>query len=237
MKILVIGGMHGNEPLGIEVVRMLVEDPVKNVDALLANEKAINKNLRFVESDLNRNFPGDSSSESYEVRRAAELVSLCERYDLVLDFHNTHCPDNDCVFIGDTAKNLLSQVAGFINLPRVVVADYDCLNKYAPNCMSIEISLSSKFMDAKEWCNTIAKLAKRTRFRANRKCDYYRFVHRVSLKERDDFDLSNQELKAFQPIPTEIACGMGVKSPAYPIFIGDSYTPYNYGGLLNKFKL
>jgi len=29
---------------------------------------------------------------------------------------------------------------------------------------------------------------------------------------------------------------MGVKTPAYPIFINDKFTPYNYGGLLNKIE-
>lgn len=237
MKILVIGGMHGNEPLGIEVARMFTENPIENVDTLLANEVAIEQNSRFAKVDLNRSFPGDLTRGDYEIKRAAEIVELCKRYDLVLDFHNTHCPDNDSVFIGDTATLLLRQVASHINLPRVIVADYDCLNKYAPNCISIEISLSSQRMNPKEWRAIITKLAKRTRLRDGGNCEFYRFAHRISLTEKDELNLERQKLKAFQPISPVVAKKIGVKSPAYPIFIGDAYTPYNYGGLLNKIKL
>ncbi len=35
------------------------------------------------------------------------------------------------------------------------------------------------------------------------------------------------------PIGDDIAKELGVDSPAYPIFINDKYTSYNYGGLLS----
>ena len=57
MKILVIGGMHGNEMLGIDLVKSLQEDPLENIDSVLANEEAIKVNKRFVKQDLNRSFP------------------------------------------------------------------------------------------------------------------------------------------------------------------------------------
>ena len=41
MKILVIGGMHGNEMLGIDLVKSLQENPLENIDSVLANEEAI----------------------------------------------------------------------------------------------------------------------------------------------------------------------------------------------------
>ncbi|HSW66182.1 MAG TPA: succinylglutamate desuccinylase/aspartoacylase family protein, partial [Bacillota bacterium] len=96
MRVLVIGGMHGNEPLGVTLVKRLQQQPIKNVDAVLANEPAIAQNCRFIANDLNRSFPGKRPSKQYEQRRAAELLQLCGGYDVVLDFHNTHCAGNDC---------------------------------------------------------------------------------------------------------------------------------------------
>ena len=87
MKILVIGGMHGNEPLGIALVKSLAQEPIDNVDAIFANQKAIANDCRFINSDLNRSFPGDSKSSVYENRRAAEILKMTKDYDLVLDFH------------------------------------------------------------------------------------------------------------------------------------------------------
>jgi len=234
MKILVIGGMHGNEPLGIDLVRMFKDKKVNNIDAVFANEEAIKSKCRFIKQDLNRSFPGKSQSKLYENKRASYLLKLCKKYDLVLDFHNTHCPANDCAFVGELANNNLYTTASYFGLNKVIVADYDCINKYAPNCASIEISLVSKFMDTDLWYNRISKLSNMDKSRPVVKINKFSFVYRMTLEDKDKLDLPNKNLKAFKPISKSLAKKMGVKSPAYPIFIGDKYTPYNYGGLLNK---
>ena len=233
MKILVIGGMHGNEPLGPAVVALFTKRPVAGVSVALANQQAIAANSRFINTDLNRSFPGDSTSKDYEARRAAWLLQQCKRYDLVLDFHNTHCPGNDCAFVGQTAGRQLYDLAWFLGLSRVIVSDYDCINKYAPNCLSVEISLDSPVCDAQIWYERIADLASLEQLPAAGNLELYRFVYRITLQDKERLDLPSKNLRAFKPLPVKLANAMGVASPAYPIFIGDGYTPYNYGGLLN----
>jgi hypothetical protein len=232
MRVLVIGGMHGNEPLGIELVDRLTNTPISGVKAVLANPAARQAGTRFTGSDLNRSFPG--ADDSYERIRAKELLQLCSQFDLVLDFHNTHCPNNDCVFIGSTARPLLEQVASFINLPRIIVADYECINKYAPNCMSVEISLDSPRNTVDEWFKILQTLAKADSLPQTKPLEKYRFVYRMTLEDKERLRLDDASLRAFKPIDDELALAMKVTSPAYPIFIDDAYTPYNYGGLLNK---
>lgn len=234
MKILVIGGMHGNEPLGIDLVRMFQKKRLENIDAVFANEKAIKANNRFVGQDLNRSFPG-GKNKSYEQKRATYLLNLCRSYDLVFDFHNTHCPNNDCTFVGESANKNLYDVSAYFGLRKVIVADYECINKYAPNCISVEISLASKAMKTDIWYKRIIKLSKMDSVSPGGRVKKYRFVYRMTLEDRDRFNLKKKNLKAFKPISKCLAESMKVKSPAYPIFIGDKYTPYNYGGLLNKF--
>jgi hypothetical protein len=232
MKVLVIGGMHGNEPLGIELVERLVENPIRGVSTVIANPRAREVNKRFTTTDLNRSFPGND--ESYEGTRAKELLALCKRFDIVLDFHNTHCPDNDCVFIGEEAKPLLINTAGFMNLNRIIVADYDCINKYATNCISVEISLSSPRNNTAEWVRILTELAKVRDLPRFTNIEKYRFAYRMTLDDASRLALKTASLRAFTPINKKIASAMNVRSPAYPIFIDDTYTPYNYGGLLNK---
>lgn len=236
MKILVIGGMHGNEPLGLEVVKLLRTNPLDSVDALFANEEAIAGNCRFVKHDLNRSFPGNIKSREYEVRRAAQILKKAEKYDVVLDFHNTYCPDNDCGFVGDTANGNLYDAAWILGLNKVIVADYDCANKYAGNCLSVEISLDSRLNNPELWYDRIALLAKLEKFSTTPRLEKYRFVYRMTLEDKKKFSLTSKSLKAFQPIDQKLAKQMQVKSPAYPIFIGDRFTPYNYGGLLNRLR-
>lgn len=234
MKVLVIGGMHGNEPLGPTIVKLFQNGPIKNVGVVLANEQAIEKNCRFVKSDLNRSFPGNIKSKGYELKRAAQLLQLAKKYDVVLDFHNTHCPDNDCGFVGQTAPQQLCDVAAWFGLNRIIVADYDCINKYAPNCLSVEISLDGEQMDAEWWYNRICALVKIKQVPEASNLKLFRFAYRMTLDDKVNLQLPNQNLKAFEPINSNLCAAMGVAAPAYPIFIGDKYTPYNYGGLLNS---
>jgi hypothetical protein len=234
MEVLVIGGLHGREPLGVDLVRLLNEQPLPNVDAMVGSPQAVAQGRRFLKTDLNRSFPGDINSDDYETRRAAELADLAKDYDVVLDFHNTGCTDNDCSFVGDTAASKLIDISAWLGLRRVIVADYDCINKYAPNCLSVEISLQSSAMDARQWYGKIATLAGLGAVPSAVDVETYRFVKRMTVEDRDRLDLPDKELKAFQPIDETLAARLQVSSPAYPIFIADPLTPYNYGGLLNK---
>lgn len=234
MKILVIGGMHGNETLGLEIVKLFLENPTEAVDTLLANEQAIEANCRFVKQDLNRSFPGDSKSAQYEQRRAAEILKIAKKYDVVLDFHNTYCPDNDCGFIGETASDTLIDVAWVLGLDKVIVADYDCINKASNNCLSVEVSLDSKLNSAILWYERIATLARIDSITARTNVQKFRFVYRMTIEDKERLELGAQDLRAFQPLSKELSSAMGVAAPAYPIFIGDGFTPYNYGALLSK---
>ena len=235
MKILVIGGTHGNEPLGINLVKLLKKKKINYVDAVFANNRAIKLNTRFTNQDLNRSFPG-KYNKIYEEKRASFLLKLCKKYDLVLDFHNTYCPNNDCAFIGKPANKNLSNISLYLGLNRVIIADYDCINKYAPNCVSVEISLTSKVMDINYWYKKIEDLSKLKSVLKTKPLKKFKFVYRMTLEDRDNYDLLNKNLQAFKPINKKLANAMGLKSPAYPIFINDKYTPYNFGGLLNKIK-
>ena len=152
----------------------------------------------------------------------------------MLDFHNTYCPNNDCGFVGEAAGSRLYDVAWLLGLERIIVADYDCINKFAPNCLSVEVSLDSLDNVASVWYERIQQLSKITEFQVSAKVEQYRFVYRMSLEDRDRFGLDQKDMQAFKKIDDALAAELGVQSPAYPIFIGDGFTPYNFGGIVNK---
>jgi len=87
----VVGSIHGDEPCGKKAIeRFLSEDweikkPVKFV---IANEKALKENERFLDTDLNRCFPGDKDSELHEERLASKLMEELEGLT-ILDIHST----------------------------------------------------------------------------------------------------------------------------------------------------
>jgi predicted deacylase len=75
--VAVVAGVHGDEPCGPEAVEALLADPPtfeRPVKFVVANEKALDRGVRYLDEDLNRAFPGDSESGSHEERLAARLL-------------------------------------------------------------------------------------------------------------------------------------------------------------------
>lgn len=87
-----MGSIHGDEPAGKKAIEeFLAEEREfrKPVQFVIGNEKALNEGERFLESDLNRSFPGNPDSEYYEERLAAEIMEVVKDTKL-LDIHTTH---------------------------------------------------------------------------------------------------------------------------------------------------
>ena len=90
-EIVVVGGIHGDETGGVRAVRRLREadlDLQRGVAFVLANPAAIDAGTRFIESDLNRVFPGDPDGDREE-RLAARICRLVEDRT-TLSMHGTH---------------------------------------------------------------------------------------------------------------------------------------------------
>lgn len=232
-KILVIGGLHGNEPLGLGVCAKLEKADLPYVDVLYGNPEAIRRSARYIDEDLNRSFPGNPKG-SLEQRRAAEIIKRVKGYDIVIDFHNTHSPNNDCTFIGSQSKSI-SQLPVFLGLKRVVLADaYDSINKYVNGCLSVEISLSSPKFSVDGWVEKIIGLKEFELKKQYGQIQVYEFVYRISREEQEKYNFPRW--RTFSEVPTKDLKPLSIKTekPLYPIFVDDAYTPYNYAALLKK---
>lgn len=110
-RVAVLGGVHGNERTGVEVVNRLVQRlgaapanrDVAEARALgrgeltlaIANPDAVERDVRFVEVDLNRCFGEhlhQAMPPSVEQRRAAELSRYLRELDVLVDLHATNKP-------------------------------------------------------------------------------------------------------------------------------------------------
>jgi len=230
-KFLIIGGLHGNEPLGIELVKKVQKLELKNVKAVLGNPEAVNQNVRFIESDLNRVFGGDKNG-NLEQRRAVELINYCKDFDFVIDFHNTHCPGNDCGFVGGGDYQPTLKLASFLCLKKVIIADYDCINKYVNGCLSVEISLSSKFNSVDYWLKKILSLDQFDSMSIQKNPDLYKFIKRLTTQQQQIHKFQNWQ--AFVSIPTSDRLKLDLDKEVAPIFVNDPYTPYNFAGLIES---
>ena len=103
--IVVMGGIHGNERTGVEVVKKLAyqfEHSEINLASgvlylILGNPKAIERDTRGSEdhADLNRCFKRDVLEcipETYEQTRAQEIAKILATADISIDLHATNKP-------------------------------------------------------------------------------------------------------------------------------------------------
>ncbi|WP_458185651.1 succinylglutamate desuccinylase [Haladaptatus sp. NG-WS-4] len=91
-ELAIVACIHGDESCGRAAIeRVLAENGAfhRPVRFVLANEQAMEKNVRFVDEDLNRAFPGDADGPTHESRLAARLLPKLRDCG-VLDIHSTH---------------------------------------------------------------------------------------------------------------------------------------------------
>ncbi|MCP3427981.1 aspartoacylase [Opacimonas viscosa] len=102
-SIAIVGGTHGNELTGIQLVRHLQNFPITYYDDIvlsfiLANAEAIAANVRFIDVDLNRQFHLDNLKSSNSMLYELNLAKILNQKigpkqapltDLVIDIHNT----------------------------------------------------------------------------------------------------------------------------------------------------
>jgi succinylglutamate desuccinylase len=96
MKLAVVCCLHGNERYGLEAVKRLPP----HVSFFVANEKALKENKRFIDTDMNRCFPGKDGG-NYEEARAFELLEQLKNFDYLIDLHSS---SNNCPMFGIITK-------------------------------------------------------------------------------------------------------------------------------------
>ncbi|MEB3190529.1 MAG: aspartoacylase [Snowella sp.] len=101
-QVALVGGTHGNELTGIELIRKFLRHPYllkrksfKTIP-ILGNPQAIKACQRFVDYDLNRSFDPKNlevtdDSTTYEKQRAKEIkkVITSNKVDCIFDLHST----------------------------------------------------------------------------------------------------------------------------------------------------
>lgn len=98
----VMAGTHGNEKCGVEAIKQIIPSlRVKRgvVYFIFGNPRAIERNMRFTEMNLNRAFlPAKNyttaQKKTYEYGRARKLMPVLRRLDALLDIHSSNHPQS-----------------------------------------------------------------------------------------------------------------------------------------------
>lgn len=232
-SIIVVGGLHGDEHLGIEVVNRLRHKPIPGIEAIFGNPMAAAVNARFIDQDLNRVFPGNLNGCLEEVR-AYQIMQVVNGYDLVIDFHNTTSNDNDCGFVGETYLQKTLQLSLHLGLNQVVIATYDCINKFLPNCLSVEISVSSPLNCAEYWYEKLLQLSMANLHQQSLEdLHLFKFIDRVYTQQYQQLKLNFQNFVALSP-QDKTNLGLAETLEIYPILVDPSLRGGKYCALVER---
>jgi succinylglutamate desuccinylase len=125
--VIVMAGLHGNEPAGVTALRRITRDIADIAEKLrgrayfvLGNSRALLQNVRYVDADLNRAWTRQnlakvgrleliSSSEGLELTELDQLLDkiLITALDevFVIDLHSTSADGIPFLTVGDTLRN------------------------------------------------------------------------------------------------------------------------------------
>lgn len=113
---IIMAGVHGNEMCGINVFASLLPNisiETGKVIFVIGNPRAVKRNIRFIEFNLNRAFlPASKYSNkiknSYEYKRARELKKILKQGDALLDIHSTLHPNKPFIICEENAAEIIS---------------------------------------------------------------------------------------------------------------------------------
>lgn len=120
-QLLLIMATHGNEKIGLETAKILENYGLeKYFDVLIANPRALDKNVRFIEVDLNRSYPGNKTSKLYEQKIACDNLKVAKKYKYIIDIHEAHQGTDDFI-IAPRYKLPKKFPLKYINLRKVLL--------------------------------------------------------------------------------------------------------------------
>lgn len=127
--LIILGGIHGNEPAGVlaaDRVRLRLEERRAalrgEIVLLRGNTRALEQRVRYIDADLNRQWTPDNVRSAESVQRGfAEVSELLEQWELLtivreavsrargdvyfVDLHTTSANGEPFATVGDTLRN------------------------------------------------------------------------------------------------------------------------------------
>jgi Succinylglutamate desuccinylase / Aspartoacylase family len=160
-EVLVIGGTHGEEMPGINLVGSIQDEEITGIHGILGNPSAVKTGLRFCDDNLALSYPGRWNDRSYERHLANINLRLCYGYDLVVDVHSSEAPGDHYALVGERTSNLALQAIAFMGIQRILVtrkSTSQTLYTYMPNSFGVELSPDSRLRDLEHMRRILGEL-------------------------------------------------------------------------------
>ena len=250
MNIALVGGTHGNEPVGLEVMSLFKKSTAKyrnSFTCFWGNPKAYELKKRYVDTDLNRAFGKNQIRKGYEQSRAEELESqFKDNFDLCIDLHTTTSNMGQTAILNNTHNwtqkicTVLNQSIEGLKLIEEDRLDDECnhLNRLCPAGVTVEVGpVANNVVSAELVLQTVSIVEKILDFDFDSSVDtdsveYYKMLGQINYPSGDHWyvhpDLDRRdfkELAAGQPTflnhDGRVEKWSGDKS-VYPFFINEA---------------
>lgn len=208
MNILLLGSQHGNELLGdklYDYIKAYHDNLLGSIHFIIGNPKAHARNVRYLESDMNRSYDDKSTYESKRARRILSYIKK-NRFDVVLDLHTTVCIQPPCFIVTSiNAANKAFIGASSINkivTMRHAIAQMSLIGS-VKQAISIEVSNSDITHELLEsLCQDIRRFVKNERHEITRN-EYVveSLIKKKYISDKDAAKLRNFEMSAMGFIP------------------------------------
>ena len=220
-RLLIVGGVHGDEPFGLRLVKRIKDVRPEGVEGVVANMKALKKGVRYLETDMNRSFAVEAPV-SIEERRAEELMPKLMASDAVIDVHSTRAQGTTCAITVCEPNKLHLKIARHLNMKRLVIMPPSgSLVATCPDkAISLEIATDKLGVFSTIFLLERLKTLNDVGDYDNRVLMVYKFVNRVSRKTLERMKIDMGEIANFKKLSTITVSklGLNMSSEFVPIF-------------------
>jgi Succinylglutamate desuccinylase / Aspartoacylase family len=147
-KIAILAAIHGDEIYGNELYEAFIAthpELAANISLLIGNQAAYEKQVRYIDTDMNRSYNGDPSShETIEISRLSEELASINP-DYIFDVHTTR-RDSGIFFITDSIDGAKGQACSILDVDVIVMEDSVIRTSFignTPGSVSLEYSLNA----------------------------------------------------------------------------------------------
>lgn len=226
-NLVIIGGLHGDEKTGIEIVGYFRKHPVHGVESIIANPPAVGKNKRFLETDMNRSFspPVAISQEEHLANRLKETI---KNADLVFDFHNTRARYTTCAIVTMSPTEQHKRLTAFFGFHRLVIMppSGSLISQNPKYAISFEIANNErKKLTSKMMIKKITELKNMNKSMDVKKLEYFFFYYKVTKATLKRLGISEQMVHNFKPLTSvqKKKLHIPLQKDVYPIFKKDRF--------------
>jgi succinylglutamate desuccinylase len=232
-KVLFVCCTHGDEHVGRFIFDNYPQGKNEYFEwkSIIANPEAMYLNQRYVDTDLNRSFPGNQQSKKYEERRAAILTDIIKQYDVVIDIHGALCPQEDSIIVTKYNEDIAEQIS-YLDLKHVIHNNSipGLLVNQAKIGITLEYGFPERHLDGyRRVEKTILGFLKKEKSKQKKK--HYEYFGELSttIIEKTGFSLTN-----FKPLTEKEKTLLGItnQTSIYPYFVGDESIQGIYCDLL-----